>query len=56
MVLGAGSSDPRAGDRSQSGGSRYAVVEECELDVDAGPLAESCHMLENVCVDQVIHV
>lgn len=45
---GSGSSEP-------AGAAASAALPTCELDVEQGPIAESCHLLTDVCVDQVSH-
>lgn len=48
-----------AGSRSSSepaGAAALAALPTCELDVEQGPIAESCHLLTDVCVDQQMAV
>ena len=44
-----------SGSGERAGAAASAPLPTCELDVEQGPIAESCHLLTDVCVDQVSH-
>lgn len=41
------------GDGAEPAAVAAAAATACELDVEQGPIAEACHLLNDVCVDQV---